>query len=79
MRRIKLVLAVAAAIAVMVVAAAPAMADVVRFDGDDHARFNNFDANNGLTIFFTSSSFGTGDFDDGSFILSTPDFHFDFD
>jgi hypothetical protein len=78
MRRIKLVLAVAAAIAVMVVAAAPAMADVVRFDGD-HTRFNNFDANNGLTIFFTSSNFDAGDFDDGSFIFSTPDFHFDLD
>lgn len=75
MRRIKLVLAVAAAIAVMVVAAAPAMADV-RFDGD-HARFNDFDANNGLTIFFTSSNFDAGDFDDGSFIFSTPSFHFD--
>ena len=78
MRRIKLVLAVAAAIAVMVVAAAPAMADVVRFDGD-HARFNNFDANNGLTIFFTSSNFDAGGLDDGLFNFSMPDFHFDLD
>ena len=77
MRRIKLVLAVAAAIAVMVVAAAPAMADVVRFDGD-HARFNDLN-DNGLTIFFTSSSFGADDFGNSLFNFSTPDFHFDVD
>ena len=58
MRRIKLILAVAAAMAVMVLAAAPAMADGFRDSGND-VRFHDF-GGNGFTVFFTSTNFDFG-------------------
>ena len=77
MKRIKLILAVVAVMAALVAtSAAPAMADVVRFN-DNHVRFHDFNAGNGFIFFFSSSNFGGLD-DDLSDIIS-PNIDIDLD
>jgi hypothetical protein len=70
MRRIKVILAVVAAVATMMVLAAPAMADVS--GGGIEIDFPEFDAGGGLS--FGSFSGGSGDFSGGSGDFSGGDF-----
>ena len=79
MRRIKLILAVAAAMAVMVLAAAPAMADGRFNDSGNNVRFHD-GGDNSFTVFFTTTNSDLdGDFDVIPGSLSFGDLDLDFD
>ena len=77
MRRIKLILAVAAAMAVMVLAAAPAMADGIH-DSGNNLRFHNLGGNS-FTVFFTSSNSDLGDIDFSPASFTITGLNFDLD
>ena len=79
MRRIKLILAVAAAMAVMVLAAAPAMADGIHNSGNDVTFHDS--GGRGFTTFITTTNFdfdsGLADINPGGFTIDGLDFDFD--